>query len=139
MAECRLVYAEILTSLGEADQAVRVMEEALKVLTAHFGNGHERVKQMQLRLAFLYERAGLVEMAITACERLLAQLKDTMKGTDASDAGIIQTVTKKILELHLRTQPLPTRTLIEQLYRELPQHEILAEVSHKMELRAVSC
>jgi hypothetical protein len=142
MAKSCIVYADAVAAIGDITTAVQVAEEAVNILSAKtnatsttnanpnmkVADSQELLKQAKLRLALLYEQAGSAELAISMCDNVLAMVKDAVKTGDTTEIPLLQGLTKTILRLHLRVQPLQIRALIDQLRNECQQDEIITEV-----------
>lgn len=145
MAESCIVYADAVAATGDIATAVQVAEEAVNILSVNTncsshtnaatntkaGDSQELLKQAKLRLALLYEQAGSTELAISMCDNVLAMVKDAAKTGDASEIPLLQGLTKTILRLHLRVQPLQVRAFIDQLRNESQQDDVITEVRHR--------
>jgi serine/threonine protein kinase/tetratricopeptide (TPR) repeat protein len=78
VADMQTTLGQSLFGLGEADQAVEILQKALATRIEKLGANHPKVLNSQNDLAVCYRSAGMLDQAIPIFEQTLKQLKESL-------------------------------------------------------------
>lgn len=103
--------AEVMAQSGKFDEAMQYASKAIRTRVEFRSKGHPDVIESYVQVARLYENMGNIVEGIRNYEKALASLKKN-KG-DKDSAKKVQRLSRKVLSLEVRNQPLSMRTMLQ--------------------------